>query len=595
MGSVRTDGAPEIGPTQVEGTLGASPVARWILAVGVFLIPLSFFPTVFSEFVLPKLLLARLLVMVLTVVLVAGWLRQGAVTWKRTALDLPLLAFVVSAAISTIFAVNLNLAMFGTYSRWEGLLTITTYALLFWLAVQLISGERDARWLTWSLLFSGYLIAAVAVLQATFGVLGGGYFQSPYIRADATLAHPDFLGIFLAMLLPVAFAKLIAGQSGLTRLLAANLVVVLSLGLVATFTRSAWIGAVIGVAVVLALPGGRFRVVPVIAFAAVLVIAFGALALFVTARPTAVPSGVANVYARIVSIADPSSPAIAGRLIVWRDTLPLIASRPILGYGPDTFGVVSPLFQTSDRTGVLWDKPHEESLGVLATQGVVGFVTYLWILFAFVRTFWAGRLQGGAVAMFGGWVGYQVSMQVDFSHLPTAVPFWLFAAAAVVTWAPNAKVVRVVAFPRRVAVPALAGGSFALAALAIPGVVLPYLADADYYLSRAQAIHTARVTIAQARSFVPYEAKYAVEAGDDALNQDANGNPASDADWAAAREAFDTAARLGSYLPEMFRALAIVDEHQGDHAAALVAARQALSLDRYDKDSQALLTKLESG
>ena len=590
---MRIDVAPETAQTQVEQTSGASPVARWILAVAVFLIPLSFFPTAVSEFVLPKLLLARLLVMVLAVVLVAGWLRQGAVTWKRTALDLPLLAFVGSAAISTIFAVNRNLAIFGTYSRWEGLLTITTYALLFWLAVQLISGEGDARWLTWSLLFSGYVIAVVAVLQSAFGVLGGGYFQgSTYIRADATMAHPDFLGIFLAMLLPVAFAQLISRQSGLTRLLAANLVVVLSLGLLATFTRAAWIGAVVGLAVVLALRGGRFRVVPVVAFAAVLVIAFGALAWFVTARPASVPSGVANVYARIVSIADLSSGSMAERLAVWKDTLPLIAARPILGWGPDTFGLVYPQFQTTNFDATLFDFPHEEALDVLAAQGVVGFVAYLWILFAFVRAFWVGRHQAGAVALFGGWVAYQVSMQVDFSYLPTAVPFWLFAAAAVVTWAPNVKPARVVAFPRRVAVPVLAAGSLALVALAIPAVVLPYLADADYYSSQVAPILVARAQIAQARSFAPYEAAYAIEAGNYALNFDANGNPAPDADWAAAREAFETAARLGSYSPEMFRDLAIVDEHFGDHAAALAAARQALSLDRYDKDSQALVTKL---
>jgi tetratricopeptide (TPR) repeat protein len=146
-----------------------------------------------------------------------------------------------------------------------------------------------------------------------------------------------------------------------------------------------------------------------------------------------------------------------------------------------------------------------------------------------------------------------------------------------------------------VAVPALAAVSFALAVLAIPAVVLPYLADADYYTSRTQAIDKARVTIAQARSFVPYEAAYAIEAGNYALNQDANGNPGPDANWAGAREAYETAARLGSYLPEMFRDLAIVDEHLGDHSAALAAARQALSLDRYDKDSQALLARLERG
>ena len=585
---------PNTVQTQAEPTVAALPVARWILAVAAFVIPLSFSPSLVDEFVLPKLLLARLLVMVLALVLVAGWMRLGAVAWKRTALDLPLLAFLASAAISTVFAVNINLAIFGTYDRWEGLLTIATYALLFWLAVQLIAGDADADWIIWSLLCSGYVVAVVAVLQAGFGVLGGGFFRSTYIRADATMAHPDFLGIFLAMLLPIALAKLIGRHSSMTRLLAANLVVVLSLGLVATFTRSAWIGAVLGVAVVLALHGGRLRVLPVIGFVALLAVAFGALAWFVNARPTTVPGGVANVYSRIVSITDLSSGSIAERLAVWGDTPRVIAARPILGWGPSNFGAVYPQFQSANRNAILFDDPHEETLGIAAKQGIIGLLAYLWILFAFVRAFWKGRRLPGAVALFGGWIGYQVSMQVDFSYIPTAVLFWLFAAAAIVTWAPDVKPARVFAFPRRVAVPALAVGSLALVALAIPAVVLPFLADADYYSSQAQAIPLARTTIARARCFVPYEAAYAIEAGNYALNQDANGNPAPDADWARAREAYDTAARLGSYSPEMYRDLAIVDEHLGDHAAALAAARHALSLDRYDKDSQALVQRLES-
>ncbi|HEY8840435.1 MAG TPA: O-antigen ligase family protein [Candidatus Dormibacteraeota bacterium] len=593
---MRFDIGPETVQTQVERTTAGSPLARWILAVAVFLIPLSFLPTTVDEFVLPKLLLARLLVMVLAIVLVAGWLRRGAVTWKRTALDLPLVAFIGSAAISSIFAVNGNVAIFGVYDRWEGLLTITTYALLFWLAVQLMSGERDARWMTWSLLSSGYLIAAVAVLQSALGVLGAGSFgqSGAYFRADATMAHPDFLGIFLAMLLPIAFAKLISRRPLLTRVLAANLVIVLSLGLLATFTRSAWIGAVVGIAVVLALRGGRFRALPLIAFAAVLMIGFATLAGIVAARPSSAQGGIANaIYSRIVSSVDLSSGSIAERLAVWKDTPAIIASRPVLGYGPDNFALVFPLFQTSNRNSVLFTDPHEEALGVLATQGVVGFLAYLWILVAFVRAFWAGRHQRGAVALFAGWVAYQVSMQVDFSYIPTAVPFWLFAAAAIVTWAPGLKPARVVAFPPRIGVPALAAGSLALAALAIPAVVLPYLADADYYSSQAApTLPEARATIAQARSLAPYEATYAIEAGNDALNQDANGVPAADADWAAAREAYETAARLGSYSPEMFQNLATVDEHLGDHAAALAAARRAFSLDPYDPDSLALLTKL---
>jgi len=241
----------------------------------------------------------------------------------------------------------------------------------------------------------------------------------------------------------------------------------------------------------------------------------------------------------------------------------------------------------------LWDKPHQDALGVAASQGVIGLLAYIWILVAFVRTFWKGRYQRGAVALFAGWVAYVVAIQADFSWIPTSFPFWLFAAAAIVTWSPKLEPVRVAEFPRRIAVPVLAAGSIALIGLLIPGVVLPYLADANYYATQATADpQQARAIVGQARQFAPYESVYATEAGNFALNLDQDGNPAADADWVAAREAYQAAAGLGSYSPEMFRELAIVDEHLGDHAGAVAAARRALELDRYDPASQELLKRL---
>jgi tetratricopeptide (TPR) repeat protein len=186
-----------------------------------------------------------------------------------------------------------------------------------------------------------------------------------------------------------------------------------------------------------------------------------------------------------------------------------------------------------------------------------------------------------------------VSIQADFSWIPTSVPFWLFAAAAIVTWDPSVEPVRVAQFPRRIAVPVLAAGSIVLILLLIPAVVLPYLADADYYATQAAPdLERARATIGQARQLAPYEAVYAIQAGNYALNLDQNGIPASNADWPAAREAYEAAARLGSFSPEMFRELAIVDEHLGDHAGAVAAARRALELDRYDPESKRLLKTL---
>jgi len=462
------------------------------------------------------------------------------------------------------------------------------------MAVQLLSGETDARGLTWSLLLGGYVIAAIAILQSAFGLLGGGYFRGTnnVIRPDVTLANPDFLGIFLAMLLPVALAKLVSRRPITNRVLAANIVVVLFLGLLASFTRAAWIGAIVGLVVVLVMRRGRFHVWPLVISVSVLVVGF-AIGIAAAGPPSGGAGTGPALITRLASIADLKSGTSNERIATWGDTLPLIASRPILGYGPDTFGLVYPQFQRVDQQYVLWDKPHQDALGVAASQGIIGLLAYIWILVAFVRAFWLGRHLRGAVALFAGWVAYVVSIQADFSWIPTSVPFWLFAAAAIVTWAPSVQPVRVWEFPRRIAIPVFVGGSLALVVLLIPAVILPYLADAAYYAAPAAPdLQSARSTIGQARQFAPYEAAYAIEAGNYALNFDENGNPASNADWQAAREAYETADRLGSFSPEMFRDLALVDEHLGDHAAALAAARRALSLDRYDPESQKLVKRL---
>jgi hypothetical protein len=45
----------------------------------------------------------------------------------------------------------------------------------------------------------------------------------------------------------------------------------------------------------------------------------------------------------------------------------------------------------------------------------------------------------------------------------------------------------------------------------------------------------------------------------------------------------------------MFQLLAVVDEHLGDHTAAVAAARRALDLDRFDARSRKLVETLTGG
>ena len=68
-----------------------------------------------------------------------------------------------------------------------------------------------------------------------------------------------------------------------------------------------------------------------------------------------------------------------------------------------------------------------------------------------------------------------------------------------------------------------------------------------------------------------------------------------DADWTAAKDAYTTAANLGSFDPSVFRQLALADDHLGLHDEAIAAAKRSVELNRFDPRNLAVLQALTSG
>ncbi|HEY7202440.1 MAG TPA: hypothetical protein VIC57_19630, partial [Candidatus Dormibacteraeota bacterium] len=232
----------------------------WVLRAGAVALPLAVWPLGYDLFVLPKLAVLRLLVVALALLRLARWAVTGRLARRGTPLDLALVLVVGSAAVSTALAVNVGVAVLGTYTRYEGLLTIACYALLFRLAAQAIDG-REAWTLVRSLLLGGYLVALLAILQWAIAgaAVGGGAGETARtfagsLRAASTMGNADALGMFLALLLPLAAHELLAARGAGERVVAANVAACLGLGLLLTYSRAAWAGAALGVAVVAARP-----------------------------------------------------------------------------------------------------------------------------------------------------------------------------------------------------------------------------------------------------------------------------------------------------------------------------------------------------
>lgn len=571
-------------------------IGLWVLCLGAFALPLVYFSNTFDRFVLPKLLFARLLVLTLLALHAVRWAAAGAIVLRRTPLDLPILAFLASAVISTIFAVNRNVAIFGMYFRYEGLLTLATYAGLFWLAAQTVWRTDRARTVVRSMLASAFLVSIFAVLQwviaslTTAPSVDTGFSYGGIARAFATFSNPTMLGAFLAMLLPFAVHELFETRSLTGRVLAGNAIFMMTIALTLTFVRSAWLGAVAGLVIAIAAPqrtSWRVRLgLSGAALAVILAVLAGGL----------IASGglplTQSLVQRTASLGTIQGSGLT-RLHVWEATIRLAASRPVAGYGPDSFGMVYPRFRTGDwAPGFIIDKAHAEVLQIAATQGLLGLASYFWILGASAVAYWRGRRNPGAAAAFGGVVAYQLWAQFNFSWVPATAPYWLLLAAAVSIWAvalPEATLARVPRF-RAMAIAVPVG--LALIGLGTAGAARAWSADAHFYASYgAEArgdLGAARMSLAQARALAPEQSRYAMEAGRLSLKL----NEPVEARWLAAEEAYADAARLGTYYSLVYYNLAVIDLQLNRRAEAVAALHKALELSPGDPASVALLRQV---
>jgi O-antigen ligase len=143
----------------------------------------------------------------------------------------------------------------------------------------------------------------------------------------------------------------------------------------------------------------------------------------------------ANVAPTLEEIPEGGDLSITTRLLMWRDTVPVILERPLLGHGPDNFAEPFERHEGEDLRaffpgGETIDKAHNELLQVAATTGLLGLAAYLWIFVSYFRN--AYRSGGWPLlALSGGVLAYIIQLQTAFPTIATGVTFWAILGASV--------------------------------------------------------------------------------------------------------------------------------------------------------------------
>jgi O-antigen ligase len=138
-------------------------------------------------------------------------------------------------------------------------------------------------------------------------------------------------------------------------------------GLVATYTRGAWIGFAAGVLTVAAtVRRGRWLLL-----AGLLLLAGGALV------------GPPELRHRFLSMADPEESGVRERVYMWRSGLAMWRERPVLGIGPGGVKREYPRYALPEAVKKRTSHVHSTPLQILVERGVLGLAAWLAIWVAF--------------------------------------------------------------------------------------------------------------------------------------------------------------------------------------------------------------------
>lgn len=505
----------------------AAKIAWWSLLALVFITPLAIanmswlgfkVPISFDQFDIVKVFCQR----VLTLTALGAWawhicVRGGKV--RHTPVDWLILIFLGWVTITTIFSIHPPTALFGKYRRFEGLLSFINYAVIYFLVMQFADRPSRVKRLAQALFFSGAIVAGYGIMQALgLEIMNWQALPFEQRRSFSTYGNPDLLGGFLMFSTFISIGLALAEKHLVWRGIYWFGFLLNGVVLITAFTRSAWVGSVVGFAFIVLFAiwqkTGWKTEDWVFAGTTVTLV----LAAIVASLKNA--NEVMNFGQRVASIFKFGEGSAKTRFQIWEAAIGAVKDRPIFGFGPDTFRLVFPKYKPIEYVkdaGYLSvaDNVHNYPLqlaagigipGVLLMYGIFGWAAWRSAPVVFNR-------EGGPhrIILASFWTACAAYIvHLFFGLSVTGATFLLWTSMAIVL-APTATAIEVRPKPWALSI---AVATLLLAAAGIGYQFVYISADRAYLMARVASEGATRTAYAEkAVRLNPWNDMYRAEVG----------------------------------------------------------------------------------
>lgn len=275
---------------------------------------------------------------------------------------IPALLFMAAAGMAAVFSIV----------RAESLRTLPLYAayfMIFYSAAVLFKDSKTIKLVIAFIIISTLILSLIGFYQYFFVRIPTAeawvdveQFPELATRVYATLENPNVLGEYLGLSIPLLAGFFLASGRFRHKLFLAVVLCILTLCLILTFSRGAWLGLAISVFIFALLKDPRLLVLFIIV--AVL-------------SPMFLPSVVTNRIASIGSLEDSSN---AYRVTIWIAALRMIKDYWLTGVGLG-LTAFSRVYRDYMIAGASAVHAHNLYLEICLELGIIGIFSLLWMVF----------------------------------------------------------------------------------------------------------------------------------------------------------------------------------------------------------------------
>ncbi len=383
-----------------------SSVLGYILASLIFIQPILFIPWLYSSFELPKALLLYFCggLIILTLLSHKIIFNQP----RQISAYILLALFFVWVVITSLIGVNITLSFWGSYFRFQGLISMIAYLAIFLAGTMVLQDVVWQKRFSLAVIFSSLFVSVFSVVEFVMLWVFGDNTQLLYAnRVISTFGQPNFFAAFLVQALPFYWFMRRQAIIG---------IIMIVLGILSSLSRSALVGLVF---LTTFWSVGRIRV-----FVALLAVILVSLLLIDTFLPQVI-SGEIRRYQFDLQ----NKWTAENRTLILKRALELTYIKPLTGFGIENFSYIFPQVIRPNDFGlndIIVDSSHNMLVDLAVGTGYIGVGLFLIFI---LRLGYLGTGQGKfAQACLFSAASYILIHQFSIVSVVPTTLFWLSCA-----------------------------------------------------------------------------------------------------------------------------------------------------------------------